>query len=85
MVAQAQHIILIKFTPEIGNSLVIVGRSSEKSLQKIIANSVFSSSSFLGARAPLELAHVKNNNINDNKIRKKFQIAICSLLLQLSP
>ena len=35
--------------------------------------------SFLGARAPLELAHVKKNN---KKVRKKFQIAInCSLLL----
>ena len=40
---------------------------------------------FLGAQAPLELAHVKNNN-NNKKLRKKFQIAItCSLLLLLAP
>ena len=41
------------------------------------------SSIFLGARAPLELARVKNNK---NKITKKFQIAInWSLLLHLAP
>ena len=43
---------------------------------------------FLGAQAPLELAHVKNNNNKSNKkkIRKKFLIAItCSLLLLLAP
>ena len=38
---------------------------------------------FLGARAPLEIPRVKKNN---NRIRKKFQIAItCSLLLLLAP
>ena len=65
-------------------SLQFLGRATVGTLLYVwLHQSVSYLVRFLGARSPLGIAPVKNNN---NKRTKKFHIALtCSLLLELAP